>query len=59
MGRRSSREAFLSPEAALAAVAECAGPLFRVPAPETIEAVELEAAKRADRQCAAPEHPSR
>ena len=41
---------FLSTEAALAAVGECAGPLFRVPEPETIEAVEIEAARRADLQ---------
>jgi hypothetical protein len=39
---------FLSPEAAMAAVAQCVGPLFRVPAPQTVEAIELEAARRAD-----------
>jgi hypothetical protein len=50
---------FISPEAALAAVGECVGPIFRVPAPQTIEAVEVEVARRAERQCAGDGEPSR
>jgi hypothetical protein len=50
---------FLSPEAALAAVPECVGPLFRVPAPQTIEAVEVETARLADSRCAEDRIPPR
>ena len=39
---------FSSPQMALAAAAECRGPLFRVPAPPTIEAIELKSARLAD-----------
>jgi hypothetical protein len=50
---------FFTPKIALAAVAECVGPIFRAPMPRTIEAVELDAARRADRQCAEDQDRSR